>query len=85
MTQEELNQVESSQRQHFDCMAHQEKMNLIVEQEEYNLFSMLKPKLYKDQNTWCCLLGEDIISGISGFGDTPYLAILDWQRSFHKN
>ena len=82
MTQDELNQVESSQRQHHEVMYHQERMNLAVEKIEYNLFSMLKPKLYKDGNSWCCLYGENIAEGIVGFGETPYKAILDWNKQW---
>ena len=85
MTQDKLLQVESSQRQHFEVLEHQEKMNAIVEAEEYNLFAMLKPKLYKDGDAWCCLYGEDIMIGIVGFGDTPYKAILDWNTMWHKS
>ena len=84
MKEEEYFQMESSQRQHFNNIQHQEKMNLIVEQEEYNLFATLKPKIYKDGDQWCVLLGKDIQVGICGFGDTPYKAILDFNKSFHK-
>ena len=84
MNQEELLQVESSQRQHHEVIQHQEEMSLVVEKEEYNLFAMLKPKLCKDGNQWCCLYGENIQEGIVGFGDTPYLAILDWLGAWHK-
>jgi len=84
MNNEELLQVESSQRQHYETLLHQEEMNLIVEKEEYNLFSMLKPKLYQDGNQWCCLYGEDLQIGIAGFGDSPYLAILDWNGEWYK-
>jgi hypothetical protein len=73
-------QIESSQRQHFEVIEHQERLNLIMQQQEYNLFSMLKPKLYVDGNEWCCLLGDDIQSGICGFGDTPYKAIHDFNK-----
>lgn len=84
MNKEELDQVESSQRQWFDTLQHQEKMNLIVEQEEYNRFAMLKPKVGIDGNQYFVLYGEDLQSGIAGFGDTLYLAILDFNKSFHK-
>ena len=60
-------------------------MNVIVEQEEYNLFAMLKPKLTKDGNQWCVLYGDDLQVGIAGFGDTPYKAILDWNAQWHKS
>ena len=84
MTKEELDQVESSQRQWFDTLQHQEKMNVAAEQNEYNKFAMLKPKISIDGNQYCVLYGEDLQSGIAGFGDTLYLAILDFNKSFHK-
>ena len=84
MTQEELLQIESSQRQHFEVMLQQDRQSIIVEQLEYNLFSIIKPKLYKDGDSWCCLFGDDINVGICGFGDTPYLAILDWNRAWNN-
>ncbi len=77
-------QVESSQRQRHEELQHQEKINLIVEQKEYNLFVILKPKLYKDGNQWCCLYGKNIQVGLAGFGDTPYKAILNWNSKWHK-
>lgn len=80
----ELEQIESSQRQHFETILHQERLNLIIEQEEFSKFAMLKPKLYKDGDQWCCLYGKDIMSGLVGFGDTPYKAILDWNGAWHK-
>ena len=84
MTPEEILRIESSQRQHFDVMQHQEMMNLIVEKEEYNLFSILKPKVGKDGNQWYVLYGDDFHDGIVGFGDTIYLAIIDFNKQFHK-
>ena len=77
-------QIESSQRQHHNELQHQEKMNLIIETEEYNLFSILKPKLYQDGNQWCCLYGENIQEGIAGFGDTPHKAIMEWNHQWHQ-
>jgi len=80
----ELSEQASSQRQWFDTLQHQDNMNLLVEKLELNKFQMLKPKLTKDGNQWCCLLGENTQEGIAGFGDTPYLAILDWNGQFYK-
>ena len=84
MKTEELLMVESSQKQQHQDLEHQSKMNLLVEQEEYNLFALLKPKLVKDGNQWCCLYGENLQERILGFGDTPYLAILAWAKEWHK-
>lgn len=83
MTKEELDQVESSQRQHHEIMYHQERMNLIVEQEEYNLFQILKPELFTDGTQWCVLYGKNVQEGVCGFGDTPYYAILAFNKAWN--
>ena len=59
-------------------------MSVLIENEEYNLFRILKPKLYQDGDKWCVLYGENIMLGVAGFGDTPYLAILDFNKSWGK-
>ncbi len=38
----------------------------------------LKPALYKDGNSFCCLLGPDPQEGIFGCGETEEEALLDW-------
>ena len=84
MTQEELSQIESSQRQHYETMLFQDRQFTVVQKAEYALFEQLKPKLHQDGNQWCVLYGDDIQIGIVGFGDTPYLAILDWNSQWSK-
>ena len=84
MNQDELNQVESSQRQHFECLLHDVKMSTEMDKAEYNLFAILKPKIYKDGNAWCVLLGDNIQEGICGFGETPYKAILEFNKAFNE-
>ena len=83
-SKEEFYQIESSQRQYNEIMYHQERMNIIVEQEEYNLFNLLKPKLFIDGAQWCVLYGEDMQSGICGFGESPYKAILEFNKAWNK-
>lgn len=73
-----------SQLLHDATMKHQEEMNLIIEKEEMNLFSILRPKLFMDGNMWCVLYGDNLMDGIAGFGETVYKAILDFNASFHK-
>ena len=84
MTEEETRQVESSQRKHHEVLEHQDRAFLTVEKIEYNLFQILKPKLYKDGDKWCVLYGDDIQEGICGFGETPYKAILDWNKQWNS-
>ena len=62
---------------------YQAELSLIIEKQEYNLFSMLKPKVSIDGNQYCVLYGDDLQEGISGFGDTIYLAILDFNKQFN--
>ena len=65
-------------------MEHQSKMNYLVQQEEFNLFVMLKPKLYKDGNMWCVLYGDNIQEGICGFGKSPILAIYEFNKAWRE-
>lgn len=58
--------------------------DLLVEKQEYNLFQMLKPKLYRDGNQWCVLYGDNLQEGICGFGDSPYKAIWNWKQAFDE-
>ena len=69
---------------HYQSIEHQENLNLILTNQHYILFSMLKPKLYKEGNGWCVLYGENIQEGIVGFGSTPLKAILDWNQQWSK-
>ena len=46
---------------------------------------LLRPSIYPDGTQWCCLLGEDLMSGVVGFGDTPAAAAaafdIAWQTA----
>ncbi len=86
MNNEEIMEIESSQRQWNEELLHREKMNMVVEAEDHNLFALLKPKIYMDGNQWCIHWGEEgnPMEAIQGFGDTPYLAILDFNKSFYS-
>jgi hypothetical protein len=74
----------ASQDVHYSDRQHEAAMTALIEKQEYNLFSMLTPKVSRDGNKWCVLYGENLQEGIAGFGDTLYLAILDFNKSFHK-
>lgn len=73
-----------SREQHQLDYKYQAEMNALVELQEMNLFSLLKSKVGIDGNQHYVLYGEDLQSGIAGFGDTLYLAILDFNKAFHK-
>jgi hypothetical protein len=42
----------------------------------------LRPK--PDGNQWCVLCGEDIATGIAGFGDTPEAAMVAFDKAFRE-
>lgn len=44
----------------------------------------LRPRLFIDENQWCALYGEDIQSGLAGFGDSPHLAMMDFNKNYYK-
>jgi len=40
--------------------------------------------LHEDGNAWCALIGEDLQSGIAGYGDTPGDALRELAENFDK-
>ncbi len=87
----QLLEMESSERQHHQNIDHQEKMfiigeqmRMVSEQFAFNLFALLKPKIFRDGNKWCALYGEDTQSGVAGFGKTPFEAARDWNKQWHE-
>ena len=70
---------------HRSTIEHQERMNVIIGEQELQLIKSYNLTPYKDGNQWCVLLGEDLQIGIAGFGDTPYKAILDFNGAFQRN
>ena len=59
--------------------------SFIISQEDFILFSLLRPNLYKDGDQWCCLYGENLQEGIAGFGSTPHLAVKNWRKEWDKS
>ena len=45
-----------------------------TEMERQRPFILLRPPIYPDGDQWCVLLGDDLMVGIAGFGETPELA-----------
>ena len=43
-----------------------------------------KPKLSKDGDQWCALLGDNIQEGVCGFGDTPADAMWQFDAAWSK-
>jgi len=84
MTKEDYAEIESSQRQYNQELLYNEQICNEAEKHVYSLFSTLKATLQKDGNQWCVLYGDDLQSGIAGFGDSPHEAILNWGKEMKK-
>lgn len=67
---------------HYQSIQHQEKLNLLIGEQELLLAKTYNLIPYKDGNQWCVLLGDNIQEGICGFGDIPLKAILNFNSNF---
>ena len=66
----------------FATLIGQSQLNAAVEVEEFTLISLLKPKIFIDGDQWCVLYGEDLQSGVVGFGDSPTLATYAFNKAW---
>jgi hypothetical protein len=55
-----------------------------VEAAEYNLVATLGLAPYPDGDQWCVLWGKNLQDGVCGFGETPYLAVLAFNKACHS-
>jgi len=46
---------------------------------------MINIKLYRDGDQWCALVGDNIQSGLVGFGDSPIAALSRLLLELHFN
>lgn len=45
---------------------------------------LYKPVLKPDGTKWCALFGDDLATGVAGFGDTPEKAMEDFDRAWRE-
>lgn len=45
--------------------------------------AIYKPRLFIDGDMYCFLLGDDLQSGVAGFGKSPALAAADFNKNFN--
>lgn len=45
---------------------------------------MFKPRLSRDGDMWCALLGDDLQVGTAGFGKSPAEAMWAFDQEWHK-
>jgi hypothetical protein len=46
--------------------------------------AIYRPAISIDGNQWCALYGKDLHDGVAGFGDTPELAMADFNKSWRE-
>lgn len=83
MTENDYWYNRSSQDRIYGDLQHEAVLIPLVQQQEYNLVSLLKPKIFIDGTQWCVLYGENLIEGIAGFGETAHKAVLAFNAAFH--
>ena len=44
--------------------------------------AIFRPKLYPDGDEWCALYGDNLQSGVCGFGSTPEQAMIQFDIQF---
>lgn len=45
----------------------------------HDLVASLRCRVFQDGDMFCCLMGEDLQSGLAGFGPTPQKAVDDFE------
>lgn len=69
----------------YETLTGQSRLNSAIEAEEFNLVAVLKPKISIDGNQWCVLYGDNLQEGVAGFGDSPLLAVYDFNKAWRKS
>jgi hypothetical protein len=44
----------------------------------------LRPALFMNGNTYCCMLGPDLEAGVVGYGSSPQEALNDWNKHLQE-
>lgn len=45
---------------------------------------LYRPRIFLDGNRWCALLGDDIQTGICGFGASPHDACVRFDKAWYE-
>jgi hypothetical protein len=67
----------------YEVRIYEETMSLLYEQQRPSM--LLRPKLLLDGNQYCALYGDDLMSGIAGFGDTADAAMRDFDKNWTQS
>ncbi len=68
----------------YETLIQQSRHNAAIEAEEFNIVALLRPRVFIDGDQWCVLYGENIQDGVAGFGDSPILAVYDFNKAWRQ-
>ena len=71
-----------SDNSHNELMVAQEQKSTEYLKQAFVAVTTFHLVPMKDGNQWYFLLGEDLQSGVAGFGDTPYAAMIDFNKNY---
>jgi hypothetical protein len=57
----------------------------IIDIEFDGVAKLLNPIVFKEGNSYCCILGADPQIGVFGCGDTPQDAVNDWDNNLKEH
>lgn len=60
--------------QEYECAAQEQRRPCVL----------FKPSLSVDGDQWCALYGDDLQRGVAGFGDSPALAMQDFDKNWKE-
>lgn len=69
---------------HYDNEVSAIELQIAEESKILNVISMLKPKFGIDGNQFYFLMGDDVQSGLAGFGDTAADAAYDFWKNWNN-
>lgn len=81
-----MNQTDSRMAAEAVCHA-AELSRLAITETAYAMglpSAVFRPRLFIDGTQWCALYGEDIQSGVAGFGKSPGAAMFDFDVNWSK-
>lgn len=70
---------------HYESLQHQAKLDYHLTKSQLVFIVAFNLKPYMDGNQWCILLGENIQEGVFGCGNSPFLAINNFNNEMYKS
>lgn len=82
-----MNNQDSNMAANAICHAAQMVQNSMQEAASFYTYPhvVYKPRLTRDGNQWCALLGDDLQIGVAGFGNSPADAMNAFDKEWYTS